>query len=413
MIGFRATKLAPAGREVVDAGPAWVRLAIAVCISALGGAGMWSVVVAIPAVETAFGASRAGASLAYTLLMLGFAFGGIVMGRFADRVGIVPPLIVGSLLLACGYAVAAMAPNLPVFALAHGLLIGIGASAAFGPLIAEVSHWFQRRRGIAVAICASGNYMAGAIWPPLVQHLIETVGWRQAHLTLAVVLVVTIIPLALTLRRRAPVAAAGTAHIVPEGRAALGLTTNQLTALLMMAGVACCVAMAMPQVHIVAYCSELGYGAAAGAQMLSIMLALGIVSRIASGFIADKIGGLATLLIGSTLQMVALLMYLMVDGLSALFVVSALFGLFQGGIVPSYAIVVREYFAPNEAGVRVGIVLMATIVGMALGGWLSGLIFDLTGSYAMAFLNGVAWNLVNIGIVAMLLIRRGLRTAAA
>lgn len=413
MIGSRARKLAPAGREVVDAGPAWVRLAIAVCISALGGAGMWSVVVAIPAVETAFGASRAGASFAYTLLMLGFAGGGVVMGRFADRVGIVPPLIVGAVLLASGYAIASMAPNLPVFVLAHGLLIGLGASAAFGPLIAEVSHWFLRRRGIAVAICASGNYVAGAIWPPLVQHLIETVGWRQAHLTLAIVLLLTIVPLALTLRRRAPVADAGQAHVVPEGRAALGLTTNQLTALLMVAGVACCVAMSMPQVHIVAYCGELGYGAAAGAQMLSLMLGLGIVSRIASGFIADRIGGLATLLVGSTLQMVALLLYLMVDGLSALFVVSALFGLFQGGIVPSYAIVVREYFAPGEAGVRVGIVLMATIIGMALGGWLSGLIFDLTGSYAMAFLNGVAWNLVNIGIIAMLLIRRGVRTAPA
>lgn len=410
---FRASPLAPAGREVIDTRAAWARLAIAVALSAFGGAGMWSVVVAIPAVETAFEASRAGASFAYTLLMMGFAGGGIVMGRIADRVGIVPPLVGGALLLSAGYAIASVAPNLTVFTLAHGLLIGVGASAAFGPLLAEISHWFQRRRGIAVAICASGNYVAGAIWPPFVQNLIETVGWRQAHLTMAIVVLVAMIPLALTMRRRAPVAAAGQAHVAPPGRAALGLSTNALTALLMIAGVACCVAMAMPQVHIVAYCGELGYGAAAGAQMLSLMLGLGIVSRIASGFIADRIGGLATLLIGSTLQAFALVLYMLVDGLAALYLVSALFGLFQGGIVPSYAIVVREYFAPGEAGVRVGIVLMATIVGMAFGGWLSGLIFDLTGSYAMAFLNGVAWNLLNLGIVAALLIRRGMRTAPA
>jgi MFS family permease len=184
-----------------------------------------------------------------------------------------------------------------------------------------------------------------------------------------------------------------------------GLTMNQAQVLLCIAGVACCVAMAMPQVHIVAYCSDLGFGAARGAEMLSLMLACGIVSRLVSGAICDRIGGLRTLLLGSVLQGVALLLFIPFDGLVSLYVISALFGLFQGGIVPSYAIIVREHFPPAEAGTRVGLVLTSTLLGMALGGWLSGKVFDLSGSYQAAFVNGVAWNLVNLAIVVWLLWR--------
>jgi MFS family permease len=198
-------------------------------------------------------------------------------------------------------------------------------------------------------------------------------------------------------------AAAGAA--AAKRQAETPLSPNTLQVLLCIAGIACCVAMSMPQVHIVAYCGDLGYGVARGAEMLSLMLGFGIVSRIASGFIADRIGGLRTLLLGSLLQGVALFLYLFFDGLFSLYVISALFGLFQGGIVPSYAIIVREYFSPREAGTRVGIVLMATLVGMALGGWMSGKIFDLTGSYQAAFLNGLAWNLLNVSIATWLLLR--------
>jgi MFS family permease len=169
--------------------------------------------------------------------------------------------------------------------------------------------------------------------------------------------------------------------------------------------------MSMPQVHIVAYCGDLGYGAARGAEMLSIMLAFGIVSRLLSGWICDRIGGLRTLLLGSFLQGVALLLFLPFDGLISLYVVSAMFGLFQGGIVPSYAIIVREYFAPREAGIRTGIVLMSTLLGMAIGGWVSGAIFDLTGSYRAAFLNGIAFNLLNLTIAVWLLRRSRFATA--
>ncbi len=305
------------------------------------------------------------------------------------------------------------------FALAHGVLIGaLGSSATFAPLVADTSLWFVKRRGIAVAICASGNYVAGAVWPPVVQHFVGTHGWRATYIGLGVFCAVTIPLLAFLMRPRPPAAVAAVARhagaAVPSSRP-FGLSLNHAQALLCVAGVACCVAMAMPQVHIVAYCGDLGYGAARGAEMLSLMLACGIVSRIVSGLICDRIGGLRTLLLGSVLQGVALLLFLPFDGLVSLYVVSALFGLFQGGIVPSYAIIVREHFPPAEAGARVGTVLMATLFGMALGGWMSGKVFDLTGSYHAAFLNGLAFNALNLAIAGFLLlrVRRAAKVAVA
>jgi MFS family permease len=399
--------------SVIDGRAAWTRLAVAVLISTLGGVGMWSVPVSLPAVQAEFGIARAAASLPYTLTMVGFAFGGIALGRLADWRGVTLPLVLGGAALACGYVAAGLASSLPAFALAQGALIGFGSAASFGPLIAEISHWFERRRGIAVAICAAGNYVAGAVWPPTLQHFIETSGWRATHIGVGIFCAATMLPLAWLMRRRPPGYAAAhdpalPAFVPPDN----GLSPRALQVLLCIAGVACCVAMAMPQVHIVAYCGDLGYGAARGAEMLSLMLACGIVSRVGSGFVADRIGGLATLLLGSVLQGCALFLYLLFDGLGSLYVISGLFGLFQGGIVPSYAIIVRENFAPREAGARLGLVLMATLGGMALGGWMSGFIFDLTGSYRIAFLNGLAWNLLNGTIVVWLLLRRGRRSFA-
>jgi MFS family permease len=392
--------------SVIDGRAAWTRLAIAVLISTLGGVGMWSVPVSLPAVQAEFAVARAAASLPFTLTMAGFALGGIALGRLADWRGATLSLAIGAIALACGYVAAGLAPSLPAFALAQGALIGFGSAASFGPLIADISHWFERRRGIAVAICAAGNYVAGTVWPPTLQHFIEVSGWRATHIGVGLFCAVTLLPLAWLMRRRPPghtaAQAYGTPAFVPPD---IGLSPRALQILLCIAGVACCVAMAMPQVHIVAYCGDLGYGAARGAEMLSLMLACGIISRIGSGFIADRIGGVATLLLGSVLQGGALFLYLMFDGLGSLYVISALFGLFQGGIVPSYAIIVREYFAPREAGARLGLVLMATLGGMALGGWISGYIFDLTGSYRIAFLNGLAWNLLNGSIVLWLLLR--------
>ena len=398
----------------VESSYAWLRLAVAVALATVGGVGMWSVVVALPAIQADFGVDRAAASLPYTLAMLGFAGGGVIIGRLADRFGILPPLILGILSLGAGYIGVGLSPSLTLVAFAHTLL-GFGCSATFGPLMADISHWFERRRGIAVAIAAAGNYIAGTVWPPLVQHFIATQGWRATHIGIGILCLCIMLPLSLPLRRRLDAhdnASAGAA--AARKRAGAPFSPLTLQVLLCIAGVACCVAMAMPQVHIVAYCGDLGYGVARGAEMLSLMLGCGIVSRIGSGFIADKIGGVRTLLLGSLLQGAALVMYLLFDSLFSLYVISALFGLFQGGIVPSYAIIVREYFAPNEAGTRVGLVLMATLIGMALGGWMSGAIFDLAGSYQAAFLNGLGGNLVNVGIMSWLLLRsRGKRPALA
>jgi MFS family permease len=401
--------------DLLDSRAAWLRLCVIVALSTLGGVGMWSVIVTLPYVQAEFGITRGAASVPYTLTMLGFGAGGILMGRLTDRFGPMRPLLGATLMLTAGYILAGLAPTLTIYTLAQGLLIGmLGASAAFAPLVAEASLWFRRRRGIAVAIAASGNYLAGAVWPPVLSWLIGAYGWRTAHLIVGVLCLTTMTPLALLLRARAP-GTHGAGSLLGDAGAArpLGLSRTGLTVVLAAAGIACCVAMAMPQVHIVAYCGDLGYGVARGAEMLSLMLACGILSRLASGLVADRIGGLRTLLLGSVLQGLALSLFLFFDGLPSLYTLSALFGLVQGGIVPSYAVIVRESFPASEAGTRVGIVLMATLVGMALGGWLSGVIFDATGSYAAAFLNGVLWNMANVLIVATLLMRSRARLASA
>ena len=386
---------------------AWLRLGAALAVMTIGSSGMYSMAVALAPVQAEFGVTRGDASLPYTLTMLGFGLGGILMGRIADRFGVVVPVTIGALGLGGGFVLAGNASTLLQFSLAHGILIGLlGCSTTFAPLVADTSLWFTRRRGIAVAICASGNYLAGAVWPPILQYLFDTVGWRATYTGMGFFCAAAMLLLSLALRRRPPaLETSASANLVERSERPLGLSPNALMGLLVIAGIACCVAMSMPQVHIVAYCGDLGYGAARGAEMLSVMLAAGIVSRLASGWICDRIGGLRTLLLGSFLQGVALLMFLPFDGLVSLYIVSAMFGLFQGGIVPSYAIIVREYFPPREAGVRTGIVLMATLFGMALGGWVSGAIFDLTGSYRAAFVNGIAFNLLNLTIATWLLRR--------
>ncbi len=274
-------------------------------------------------------------------------------------------------------------------------------------MMADISHWFVKRRGLAVVVVAAGNYLAGTIWPLAMNLTMPLIGWRGTYAAIGVVIAATVIPLALLMRRRPSAEMIAEAEEATRiARADVGISPRLLVALLALAGFSCCVAMSMPQVHIVAYCGDLGYGVARGAEMLSLMLFLGIVSRIGSGFVADAIGGSATLLIGSFMQGIALLLYLHFDGLTSLFVVSGIFGLFQGGIVPMYAVICRELLPPREAGAKIGLVVSATIFGMAFGGYISGVIFDLTSSYRMAFLNGVAWNALNFAVVGWLFWRR-------
>jgi MFS family permease len=391
---------------------AWRRLAFSLLLSTIGGVGLWSAVVVLPAIQAEFGIARASASLPYTMSMVGFAFGGIATGRLADRFGIVFPVIGGTIALALGYLAASQTTSLWQFVAAQGLFIGLfGSSATFGPLIADISHWFTRNRGTAVGICASGSYLAGTLWPPVLQHFIDGYGWRATYAGVGIFCIATMLPLSLALRRRTPLLHG--AAPASAGPSAYRLSPNLVQILLVIAGFACCVAMSMPQVHIVAYCADLGYGVARGADMLSLMLGMGVVSRMASGWICDRIGGVRTLLLGSALQCLTLVFYLPWNGLTPLLIVSGLFGLSQGGIVPAYAIIVRETFAPQEAGARLGLILTATIFGMAAGGWMSGAIFDLTGSYRAAFANGILWNLLNLAIALSLLRQPGMRRARA
>ncbi len=389
--------------HVPDSRYAWMRLAISLALATISGIGLWASVVVLPTIQTEFGIDRSGASLPYTATMMGFAVGGIVMGRMADRFGIMVPMFLGTIMLGLGFLIAALSTSYWMFVVAQAVFIGLfGCATAFGPLVADVSLWFQKRRGIAVAIVASGNYLAGAIWPPILTWGIQNHGWRNSYMALGVLTVLIMLPLSFFLRRRASLEERPS----PSSTGTSLAGTPFLQGLLMVAGLACCVAMSMPQVHIIAYCGDLGYGTARGAEMLSLMLGFGVVSRVLFGFLADRIGGIGTLIIGSFLQCLALLFYIPFDGLISLYIVSAFFGLAQGGIVPSYALIVRDYFPAREAGTRISLVLTSTVLGMALGGWLSGEIFDYTGSYSAAFLHGIAWNLLNLAIAFWLLLGR-------
>jgi MFS family permease len=397
---------------VPDSRRAWVRLVVAVLIASVGAVGMWSVVVVMPVVQQEFAATRGAVSLAATMVFFGFGLGGVIMGKITDRLGIVAAMAVSIACLSISYVLAGLSTALWQF-IGASFLMGLGGSATFAPLMAEASHWFERYRGLAVTIVASGNYIAGTFWPPLVNWGTQALGWRATHFAIAIACFVLMCLLLLVLRRLMGGSAVHDRSNAPPPRVDLNLSANTLTVLLGLASIACCVAMAMPQVHIVSYCGDLGYGVARGAEMLSLMMAFGIVSRIGSGFIADRYGGMVTLMIGSVAQATALFFYLFFTGLPSLYLISAMFGLFQGGIVPSYAIIVRETMPANEAATRVGIVILASVFGMSFGGWISGVIFDYTGSYAAAFVNGFVWNLLNIGIVLMLLLRARQRLATA
>ena len=396
----------------------WTRLFIALLLATVGNIGMWVVVIVLPDIQQEFKIDRGTASIPFALTMVGFAIGNWVMGHVVDRYGITKTIILAATVNTAGY-IAAMYVNNVYYLSILQFFIGRGTAAAFGPLIADTSHWFLKRRGIAVALIASGNYFSGAIWPPLFNSTLQSDGWRDVYWILALSTVFIMIPLSFLLTKKISEETARISDAASsDKRQNVSISPKALTILLSIAGIGCCVAMSMPQVHIVAFCIDLGFGPAVGAEMLSLMLIGGIISRLLNGLIADKLGGVYTLLIGSTLQCIALFLYLPFDGLVSLYIVSLVFGLSQGGIVPSYAIIIREYLPGVDAGTRVGFVMMCTIMGMAIGGWMSGWIYDLTGSYAAAFWNGIVWNFLNIAIVLFLITRNrkskimGLHTAA-
>ena len=390
---------------------------IALLLATVGNIGMWVVVIVLPDIQQEFKIDRGTASIPFALTMVGFAIGNWVMGHVVDRYGITKTIILAATVNTAGYIAAMYVNNVYSLSILQ-FFIGLGTAAAFGPLIADTSHWFLKRRGIAVALIASGNYFSGAIWPPLFNNTLQSDGWRDVYWILALSTIFIMIPLSFLLAKKISEETARISDAASsDKRQNVSISPKALTILLSIAGIGCCVAMSMPQVHIVAFCIDLGFGPAVGAEMLSLMLIGGIISRLINGLIADKLGGVYTLLIGSTLQCIALFLYLPFDGLVSLYIVSLVFGLSQGGIVPSYAIIIREYLPGADAGTRVGFVMMCTIMGMAIGGWMSGWIYDLTGSYAAAFWNGIVWNFLNIAIVLFLITRNrkskimGLQTA--
>ncbi|MEK9573890.1 MAG: MFS transporter, partial [Alphaproteobacteria bacterium] len=305
--------------QIHDTPYAWFRLLITLIIAIFANTGMWAVITIMPALEAEFVTSRAVTSLPFTMNMIGFAVGNLVIGQIIDRFGVTLSVMVAAICSASAFFLATLAGDIYLLAAIH-LLLGFGTAAGFGPLITDISHWFLKQRGIAVALIASGNYLAGGIWPLFLSDILAEDGWRAAYLSLSVVTLCIILPLALLLQRRLPEAGHEiAARQVTQNIQKTRISPLRLQILLSIAGVACCVAMSMPQVHIVSYCVGLGYGPAVGAEMLSLMLFGGVVSRIASGLIADRIGGIRTLLLGSFAQGIALVMYLPFDGMASLY----------------------------------------------------------------------------------------------
>ena len=381
-----------------------VRLVASLVLVTMGGAAMYALIVALKPASFDFEVSRGLASVPYMMFMLTGGVGGVAMGRLSDRTGVLVPVLIGCVGLPAGMAGAAFAEEFWQFCAALGVLSGLlGTSALFAPMAADISHWFTRRRGLAVAIVITGTYFAGALWPPILQASLDARGWRETFLIIAIVMACVMLPMAALLYRKpAVLTAAQAARAAPGAGRPLGVAPGTLQCLICVAGLGCCVAMAAPQVHIVAHVTDLGYAAQRGAEMLSLMLGTGIVSRIGSGFISDRIGGLRTLLLGSLLQALTIAAFLGADTLTMLYVVSAVFGLSQGGIVPSYTIIIRTFFPAQEAGRRVGWAMLFTFAGMALGGWMAGALYDLTGSYTASFINAIAFNVLNAAIVVFL-----------
>lgn len=389
----------------IDSAYAWARVFASLAIMAVGFAGLYSIVVALKPVAADLGATRGGVSLAYAVLFTGFGFGGIVMGWWSDRIGTMWPVLAGSVAIAAGLLLAAQATSLWQIVLAFGLLVGFfGMSAIMVPLVANITHWFDRRRGIATSIVISGSYLAGTMWPPLLQIGVEEIGWRETWTRVGIGCFLVMVPLSLLLRPRMVLPSMG-GQDGRRRRRALGFTPTSMQSLLCTAGLGCCIAMATPQAHIVAHATDLGHPAARGAEMLSLVFLGGLVSRIVYGWVSDRIGGLRTLVFGSLGQAVTIAFFIPVEGLIELYVVCALFGLSQGGIVPSYALIVRRYFLAGEAGWRLGWIMLFTMLGMAFGGWLAGLLFDLTGTYTTAFSAAIVFNVVNLLIASLFLLR--------
>jgi MFS family permease len=404
----------PAAR-LVDSKSSWVVATVSVLILGTAFGAPWMGVVALKDIAAEVGGSRSVPALATALAWFGSAFGGIGMGWIAERVGVRWTVMFGSLMMAVGLAIATLGPNLPLY-IGYGVFVGlIGLSGINAPLYVYVSNWFERRRGSALALISSGTYFAGAVWPPIFERAIAYVGWREAMLGFGVLEACLVVPLAAVFLRRAPeqLSAAVTQPMPSERASVLGWPPNLVFAALAAAIFLCCVPMSIPQNHLVALCSDLGISKAHGAAMLSVLLGTAFLCRQIWGFIADRIGGLQTVLVGSAIQAMTMSAFLFTQDEIGLFTVSAAFGLGFSGMIPATVLAGRELFPPAEAAWRIPTLLLCSGCGMATGGWLAGILYDHFGYYAPAFATGIAVNLLNLAIILTLVARQHLITARA
>jgi MFS family permease len=401
----------------LDSRAAWIATSAALAVMTIAYGAPLVAVLAMKPIAADLDTARSGPAAAGSFTYLGAAFGGIVAGWLVGRLGIRLIVLFGGIMVAAGLVLSASGGLLFLYA-GHGVLMGLfGTSCMFSPLLTYVSRWFERRRGAAVALISSGQSIAGAIWPPLLQVGIDEAGWRTTMMIFAAFVAVSVTGLTLVFLRQppesGPTASGGKARS-PRSAAALGLTPNMLTIVLMIAVFSCCVPMAMPMQHVVAYCGDLGFASQYGAAMLSVLLGSAFLARQFWGWLADQLGGVQTLLWSSLVQATALSGFILTHDQTALFAVSAAFGLGLAGLLPAYVIVIREYYSIEEANWRVPTVMFAGLLGMGSGGWGAGLVYDQFGNYQPAFAVGMALNLINLAVVLFLVMReRGLGPRAA
>lgn len=401
----------------IETRTSWVVAFAALAVMSVSYGAPLVAVVALKPIAADLGSERSVPSLAYSLAWLGAAFGGLAMGRIAERIGVRWTASFGALMIGLGLFVATGGSAWRLY-LGYGLLIGLlGNGGINAPLYIYVSHWFDRRRGTALALISSGQYVAGTIWPPLFERSIAEFGWQRTMIWFGTLVAAAVLPLALLLRR--PPAMPVPAHSGLSSavhRAVLGWRPGMVLGLLAFASFCCCVPMAMPQGHLVALCTDLGIPASHGAAMLSLLLGMAFISRQLWGWLSDRIGGLGTVLAASFCQATALTALMLTQSETGLFIVAAAFGLGFSGIIPAYVLAIRELFPAAEAAWRVPILLLCSGSGMAAGGWLAGVIYDHFGFYAPALATGIGFNLLNLAVIGTLVARQrrmGLRAAMA
>ena len=408
----------------IESRASWVVASISLAILAVAFGGPWIAVVALKTIAAETGGARSVPAFASSLAWFGAGVGGIAMGWVADRYGVRWTALFGSVMIAIGLAISAYgAPWLGqtwALYIGHGLFIGlIGNAGLNAPLYVYVSRWFDKRRGSALALISSGQYIAGAAWPPIFDRLIDGYGWRQTMFMFGLLQVTIIVPLAIAFLKRPPEVMPPPIAVTPgaQKHTVLGWPPNLVFGMLMVAAYCCCVPMSMPQGHLVALCTDLGILPSHGAAMLSVLLGVAFFSRQMWGWISDRIGGLMTVLIGSVWQFFAVMAFALTQDEIGLFTVSALFGLGFAGIIPAYALIARELFPARDAGWRIPVLLFCSGFGMASGGWFAGLLYDHFGYYAPAFVAGLIFNAINLLVIGALVARRsrpgGLRPAVA